>query len=57
MTVRRWPFHPTRAAQAIRNKDWAATPFVVVDTWPTELRCAVSATLDSPLAQIILWGA
>ena len=56
MTARRWPFHPTRAAQAIRDKDWAATPLGVCDTWPTALRCAVSAMLDSPLAQVVLWG-
>ena len=56
MTARCWPFHPTRAAQAIRDMNWAATPLGACETRPAELRCAVSAMLDSPLAQVILWG-
>ena len=56
MTARRWPAHTTRAAQAIRDKDWGATPLGACTLWPPELRCAVSAALDCPLAQIVLWG-
>ncbi|HET9112849.1 MAG TPA: PAS domain-containing protein, partial [Burkholderiales bacterium] len=42
--------------QLIRDHDWAKTPLGPIDSWPTALRIAVTAALDSSLPSILLWG-
>ena len=43
-------------AEMIRHADWSQTPLGPCDQWPSSLRIAVAAALDSPLPTIVLWG-
>ncbi len=43
-------------ARAIRHFDWSQTLLGPCHQWPTALRVAITAALDSPLPTIVLWG-
>jgi len=40
----------------MRAKNWAATPFGAVESWPQSLRTAVSMMLESRFAMVVAWG-
>lgn len=40
----------------IAAKDWQTTPLGPLASWPQSLKSAVSLTLASPVAMIVLWG-
>ena len=51
-----WPPKGGAMAEMIRHADWSQTPLGPCDQWPSSLRIAVAAALDSPLPTIVLWG-
>lgn len=55
-TVSDWPPQTSEMGRLIRTHDWSRTPLGFADAWPSELRIAVTAALDSSLPSIILWG-
>ena len=42
--------------EAIRSKDWAATPLGPIDSWPQSLRTTVSLCLASNFPINLIWG-
>ena len=40
----------------IRERDWSGHPLGSPETWPTELRTALSLVLNSPESMILAWG-
>ena len=52
-----WPPGKSSAGAQIRAIDWSQTALGPIATWPPSLRIAVTNTLDSPIATIVLWGA
>ena len=44
------------AARVIRARDWSDHPLGRPETWPTELRTALSLVLNSPESMILAWG-
>ncbi len=44
------------AARMIRDRDWTRHPLGPPETWPAELRTALSLVLNSPESMIVAWG-
>ena len=44
------------AARQIRARNWSDHPLGRPETWPTELRTALSLVLNSPESMILAWG-
>jgi signal transduction histidine kinase len=51
-----WPPAGSEMGTLIRQMNWHGTALGPTCDWPAGLRIAVSATLDSPLPTILLWG-
>ena len=45
-----------RAAELVRNMDWASTPLGALHTWPISLRTTVASILSSAFPAAIGWG-
>jgi len=45
-----------KAARLIRERDWSDHPLGSPETWPTELRTALSLVLNSPESMLLAWG-
>ena len=55
-TSSHWPAGDGEMARCIRERDWAATPFGSIDSWPERLRAAVDNLLASGFAGHLWWG-
>ncbi|MET0366656.1 MAG: PAS domain-containing protein [Methylobacterium sp.] len=44
------------ATRLIRERDWTGHPLGAPETWPPELRTALSLVLNSPESMILAWG-
>ncbi len=42
--------------ECVRRKDWAATPFGPIESWPQSLRTATALMLESGFAMVVAWG-
>jgi signal transduction histidine kinase len=51
-----WPPGGSEMGTLIRQTNWGDTVLGPTSDWPASLKIAVSATLDSPLPTILLWG-
>ena len=51
-----WPFADGECAALLRGRNWSATALGPFDGWPAELRATVANLLNSPVAQVVMWG-
>ena len=52
-----WPFGGGELGQRIRAFGWSATSLGPIDGWPGNLRVNVNALINSPIPQVLMWGA
>ena len=52
----RWPVGGGECGTLIREKDWSRTPLGPMAHWPAALRTTVANIVNSPVAQVLLWG-
>jgi signal transduction histidine kinase len=51
-----WPLEGSEMGSLIRRMDWSGSALGPTCDWPAALKIAVSATLDSLLPTVVLWG-
>ncbi len=52
-----WPIGGGETGDRIRQFDWAATSLGPIDQWPQHLRIKVNSMVNSPIPQVLMWGA
>ncbi|MDE1157108.1 MAG: response regulator [Neorhizobium sp.] len=52
-----WPIGGGETGERIRQFDWAATSLGPIDQWPQHLRIKVNSIVNSPIPQVLMWGA
>ncbi len=53
---RHWPIGGGECGALIRQFDWSATPLGPADQWPAALRATIANIVNSPVAQVLMWG-
>jgi two-component sensor histidine kinase len=51
-----FPFDRSEVGKLIRARDWSKTSLGPIDTWPTQLRAAVTLTLPAHAPIVLFWG-
>lgn len=54
---RSWPTGNSICGALVRDFDWSKTPLGPIHEWPQNLRIKVNSLVNSPIPQVLMWGA
>ena len=52
-----WPLGGGETGELIRQFDWSQTSLGPISEWPQHLRIKVNSIVNSPIPQVLMWGA
>ncbi|WP_137133241.1 PAS domain-containing protein [Rhizobium sp. FKY42] len=52
-----WPLGGGETGELIRQFDWSQTSLGTISEWPQHLRIKVNSIVNSPIPQVLMWGA
>ncbi|KQO83946.1 PAS domain-containing protein [Rhizobium sp. Leaf262] len=52
-----WPIGGGEAGALVRAFDWSTTSLGPISSWPANLRHKVNSVVNSPIPQVLMWGA
>ncbi|MFB2552471.1 hybrid sensor histidine kinase/response regulator [Ensifer soli] len=56
-TTREWPIRGGELGERVRRFDWSATSLGPIASWPLHLKIKVNSIVNSPIPQVLMWGA
>lgn len=52
-----WPLGGGQTGELVRQFDWSQTSLGPIEEWPQNLRIKVNSIVNSPIPQVLMWGA